>query len=306
MYAQPTAQLGPKNVVKMAHPLGVQSPHDNFLAIGLGVEAVNPLDMARAFATFANDGARADGELLGNLPRAVLAVRDGERLDTNQPLERPVLDANSTAILNSILQKVVQQGTGRRAALDGRPVAGKTGTTENYGDAWFVGYTPQLAVAVWVGYPDRLQPMLTEFNGKAVAGGTYPALIWRTFTKSALDLLDEPPASFKPPSYGYSAPVRVTLRDGRWMRDNGQCRDTETFVFFAGSEPKEEADCKPGEVEVPNVVGAKVLDATARLAGQPLQGDVIYRPAKPGASGPASCSSRIPRAEHSAPSRPCS
>ena len=133
-----------------------------------------------------------------------------------------------------------------------------------------------------VGFPDRLQPMLTEFNGKAVAGGTYPALIWRTFTKSALDLLQEPPQSFTPPSYGYSAPVRITVRDGRWMRDNGQCKDTKTLVFFAGFEPKQEADCEPNEVEVPKVVGAKVLDAEARLASQPLQADVIYRPARPG------------------------
>ena len=69
-----------------------------------------------------------------------------------------------------------------RAQLsDGRPVAGKTGTTENYGDAWFVGYTPQLVTAVWVGYPNTLRPMLTEYHGDAVAGGTFPALIWKSF-----------------------------------------------------------------------------------------------------------------------------
>ena len=137
-------------------------------------------------------------------------------------------------------------------------------------------------MAVWVGYPDRLQPMLTEFNGDPVAGGTYPALIWKTFTKSALDLLKDPPEAFPQPQYGYAAPVRVTFRDGQWMRDNGQCRDTETFVFYAGFEPKQLADCKPNEVEVPKVIGAKVVDAQSRLAAQPLQWDVIYRPAKPG------------------------
>ena len=69
----------------------------------------------------------------------------------------------------------MQSGTGKRAQLpDGRPVAGKTGTTENYGDAWFVGYTPQLVVAVWVGYPNKLVPMLSQFHGEAVAGGTFP------------------------------------------------------------------------------------------------------------------------------------
>jgi penicillin-binding protein 1A len=67
-------------------------------------------------------------------------------------------------------------------------VAGKTGTTENYGDAWFVGWTDKITVAVWVGYPDELRPMETEFRGQPVAGGTYPANIWRTFVEQALSL----------------------------------------------------------------------------------------------------------------------
>ena len=73
------------------------------------------------------------------------------------------------------------EGTGTRAALPDRPAAGKTGTTENYGDAWFVGYTPQLVTAVWVGYPNKLVPMTNQFHGDPVAGGTYPAMIWKTF-----------------------------------------------------------------------------------------------------------------------------
>ena len=77
-------------------------------------------------------------------------------------------------LLTSILGRVVTDGNGQACALVDRPAAGKTGTTDNYGDAWFVGYTPQLAVAVWVGYPDELKPMLTEFGGKPVAGGTLP------------------------------------------------------------------------------------------------------------------------------------
>ncbi len=286
VYAQLTAQVGPKRVAQMAHRLGIQSPLDNYFAIGLGAEAVNPLEMARAFSTFANGGKRTDGSLLGNLPRTVLAVRDGKKLFDNKPVNRQVLDPNQNAILTSILQQVVQFGTGKRAALTDRAVAGKTGTTENYGDAWFVGYTPQLAVAVWVGYPDRLQPMLHEFGGDPVAGGTYPALIFHTFMKDAMKDLEELPESFPSPSYGYSVPVSVTYRNGQWERDNGQCEDTFTIVFFSGSEPARTANCKPNEVEVPKVVGAKVLDAEARLAAQPLEYEVIYRPAKPGEERP--------------------
>ena len=89
-------------------------------------------------------------------------------------------------MVNQILQKAVRYGTGTRAYLSNRPVAGKTGTTENYGDAWFVGYTPQLAVAVWVGYPTTLKPMLAEFHGEPVTGGSFPALIWKSFMEKAL------------------------------------------------------------------------------------------------------------------------
>ena len=122
---------------------------------------------------------------------------------------------------------MVNEGTGERAALDDRPVAGKTGTTENYGDAWFVGYTPQLAVAVWVGYPNRLKPMETEYNGDPVAGGTFPSLIWKTFAKTALDHLEEPPAYFDSPVYDEVSPLNVVYRNSKWYLDNGNCRDAQ-------------------------------------------------------------------------------
>ena len=238
VYAQLTAQLGPKRVVEMAHKLGIQSPLDNFFAIGLGAEAVNPLEMARAFSTFANGGKRVDGELLGNVPRVIQTIRDGKKLLDNRPVARQVVDENQNAILTSILQDVVRYGTGKRAALDDRPVAGKTGTTENYGDAWFVGYTPQLAVAVWVGYPDRLEPMLKEFGGDPVAGGTFPAAdLPDVREERAQGARRRPRRSSPTPSYAYSYPITVTYRDGQWQRDNGQCEDTFTVVFFEGSEP---------------------------------------------------------------------
>ncbi|MFN8187516.1 MAG: PBP1A family penicillin-binding protein [Gaiellales bacterium] len=283
VYAQLTAQLGAESVRKMARRLGIQSTLNDYLGIGLGVEAVNPLEMARAYATFANGGVRVDGSLLGNKPRAILAVEDpaNERTDFNKAVGKRVLDANQAAMLTSILSRVVSEGTGRRAALDDRPVAGKTGTTENYGDAWFVGYTPQLAVAVWVGYPNQLRFMTTQFNGDAVAGGTYPAMIFKTFMKTALADLDEPPESFPEPSYGYGVPVNVTLRQGELEQDNGKCGDVRTMIFFSGYEPPL-ANCAENEVEVPNVLQAKEEDAVRLLAGQQLSPHVVYRPALPG------------------------
>ena len=103
-----------------------------------------------------------------------------------------MLDEGIATTVGTILQGVVKNGTAQRAQLGEVPVAGKTGTTENYGDAWFVGWTPEYTVAVWVGYPKKFQPMKTEFQGEPVAGGTYPAGIWKTFMESVLRI-DPPP-----------------------------------------------------------------------------------------------------------------
>ncbi len=91
--------------------------------------------------------------------------------------------------IHCLLQGVVEHGTGTSAAISGVDVAGKTGTTNNYGDAWFVGWTPQMTTAVWVGFPNQLVPMTTLFNGGPVEGGTFPALIWRAFMTSALQIM---------------------------------------------------------------------------------------------------------------------
>jgi penicillin-binding protein 1A len=243
VYAQLAAQVGPDSIRTIARALGIKSRLDRHLGISLGTEEVNPLEMARAFASLANGGARVDGKVLRNEPRAVLRVVDGRRIDSNEPVHRQVLDPDDAALVTSILQKVVEQGTGRAAALEDRPVAGKTGTTENHGDAWFVGYTPQLAVAVWVGYRSRVKPMLTEYEGEPVAGGTFPALIWRTFMKAAVKHLEEPPEEFPVPAHHYAAPVTVVTRNGRWLLDDGSCPDSRQIVFFAGFEPEEQASC---------------------------------------------------------------
>jgi penicillin-binding protein 1A len=278
-YAQLTRVVQPVNVVRTAKALGITSPLQSYFSIGLGGEAVNPLEMARAYATFANDGTRVDTKLFGNHPRAILSV-SGEK---NAPEEHEALTPNQAAIIDSLLQDVVTSGTGRRAQLSDRPVAGKTGTTENYGDAWFVGYTPQLAVAVWVGYPDRLKPMLTDFNGDAVAGGTYPALIFKAFMERALPYLKAEPESFPIPSYEPTQTERVVLRDGVWERDNGLCRNTIPIVYVSSAaDDVKAANCKPNEVEVPNVIGELEADAEARLQAQPLTPVVIYKPASPG------------------------
>jgi penicillin-binding protein 1A len=282
VYAQLTALVGPRNVRATAQRLGITSRLDDYFAIGLGAEAVNPLEMARAFSTLANDGRRIDGAIFGNRPRAIVSVRKaGGRTKQNKVVQTPALEPEKAKLINSILQKVVTSGTGRKAALSDRPAAGKTGTTENYGDAWFVGYTPQLAVAVWVGYPDKLVPMLTQFHGEPVAGGTFPALIWKSFMEWALQYLKEEPEYFDSPSLPYAVPDTVLQRNGRLMQDNGECRGGKDVWLYSGARVPE-ADCKPNEVEVPRLIGSTLEEAKARLAAQPLRYHVIYKPASRG------------------------
>jgi penicillin-binding protein 1A len=280
VYAQLTNIVGPRSIVDTAHRLGIRSKLPAYFSIGLGFVAVNPLDMARAYATIANDGKRVDGSIMKDRPRVVASVgsrRSGKIVD-NAPVEHAALSPAEAETLTAVLEKVVQEGTGTRAQLPGREVAGKTGTNDNYADAWFVGYTPDLVTAVWVGYPNELKPMETEFHGEPVAGGTLPALIWKAFMTQALDGAQA--TSFTAPPYLPSYDTRVVFRGGTWRRDNGYCPATRVISYFAGRLPGTTAACYANEVSVPVVVGRSVDSARTTLQSVPLTPDVVYVPAK--------------------------
>jgi penicillin-binding protein 1A len=280
VYAQLTKLVGPVDVARLAHRLGIASPLYGYFAIGLGAQAVTPLDMARAFSAFANGGHRLDTKVFGNEPRAIDWVRHKNgHVDENDVKPVRVLRPEAADLVTSILEGVVREGTGRAAALPDREVAGKTGTTENYGDAWFVGYTPQLVTAVWVGYPNKLIPMTSQYQGGPVAGGTFPALIWKNFMQRAL--AGQPAAPFDPTPSLYAAPRRVVFRNGALRLDNGYCRGTVEVAYFTGWAPGHVAHCKPNEVDVPRVVGRTLASAKARLAEQPLTPVLAFKPAEP-------------------------
>ena len=279
VYAQLTQLVGSKHVAETAKQLGIRSKLDGYYAIGLGAEAVNPLELARAYATFAHGGRRVDGAMFGNKPRAIVEVTEQGRKRFNAPVPREALSSTQAGMINAILQKAVRLGTGTRAYIPNRPVAGKTGTTENYGDAWFVGYTPQLAVAVWVGYPKTLTPMLTEFHGEPVTGGTFPALIWKSFVESALK--DKPALGFPYPGSPYVSAKRVVRRGDRLMLDNGLCNGPKEVVYFAGRGPNSAANCLVNEVQVPDVRRLAIAQAQARVEAQPLTPELVYKPAEP-------------------------
>jgi penicillin-binding protein 1A len=281
IFAQLTALVGPKNVAKTAQKLGIDGLKGYF-SIGLGGEAVSPVEMARAYAAFANGGYRVDGSITGNRPRVIDCLLGPDRTcaKENDVLPRRVLEESDAGTIDQVLQGVVQSGTGQAAAIPGRLIAGKTGTTEDYGDAWFVGYTPRIVVAVWVGYPDKLVSMRTDFHGSPVVGGTYPALIFKSFLQQALPLLPSDPESFPQPQSRYIGRQAVVQRAGKLELDNGYCDNARTVAFYGGV-PLPTANCKPNEVEVPRVVGQPIDRARARLQAQPLTPTVVYKPATP-------------------------
>ncbi len=181
VYAQLTLDVGPEKVAEMAHKLGVQSPLSPVPSIGLGSNAVSPLDMASAYATLAAGGVYSE-------PMAIRKVilangREDRRAGWGQPQRRRVIPEGVAYTVTRILEQNVQYGTGTRANF-GKPEAGKTGTTDDHADAWFCGYLPNLAATVWVGYPQGEIPM-ESVHGIAVAGGSFPAEIWRLFMERA-------------------------------------------------------------------------------------------------------------------------
>ena len=227
VFAQLTNVVGPENVAETAAQLGITTPLQPYFAIGLGAEPATPLEMARAYAAFANGGYRLDNSLFHDEPLAIKSITDADGKTVEQQ-DRPHARARVHRQQRGDRDRPPPgrrhaRAPGTAAQLPGWPVAGKTGTTENYGDAWFVGYTPDLVTAVWVGYPDKLMPMLTEYHGKPVVGGTYPALIWKAFMTKALAYRKLTPTSFP------SALDRLLVaRDGCSSATTGSSSTTAT------------------------------------------------------------------------------
>jgi penicillin-binding protein 1A len=207
VYAQLTLDVGPENVAVMAHQLGVQSPLEPVPSIGLGSNAVSPLDMASAYSTLAAGG-------IYSQPMAIRKVILANGKEDNQagwgkPARRRVIPDGVAYTVTKILEQNIQYGTGTRANF-GRPAAGKTGTTDDHADAWFCGYLPNLEATVWVGYPQAEIPM-QNVHGIAVAGGTFPAEIWRLFMERVTRY--SPPQDFPAPT---TAPVFKYFQRGQY------------------------------------------------------------------------------------------
>jgi penicillin-binding protein 1A len=219
VFAQVGIKIGTRKIARLAERMGIRTNVSSNWAMTLGglEEGVTPLDMAHAYETFASGGdlvygtlspgadnprdERAPGpvgirriereEEQGEGEWKPITLPDGDRA-VNRRRTRNVLEKSVAEQVTSLLQNVVKVGTGTRAQVGDVVISGKTGTTEGYGDAWFVGWTPDYTIAVWVGYPNEFKSMETEFQGEPVAGGTFPAGIFKTFVE-AIQRIHPPP-----------------------------------------------------------------------------------------------------------------
>ncbi|TBR58701.1 penicillin-binding protein [Mastigocladus laminosus UU774] len=178
--------IGMNKVVETSRTLGIMSPMEPVTSLPLGAIGVTPIEMAGAYATFANYGWQSPTTV-------IVRVTDssGNVLLDNTPKPQLVLEPWAAAAVVNVMQAVITDGTGKNAAI-GRPAAGKTGTTSSEKDIWFVGTVPQLTTAVWVGRDDNRQ------LATGATGGTMVAPVWRDFMLKALK--DTPVEYFKPPS----------------------------------------------------------------------------------------------------------
>ena len=287
VYAQLILELGPEVVTELAREMGIRTPLLPVPSAVLGANEVNALGMASAYATLAADG-------VYHRPVAIERIEDAEGNVIYQDPRgqgQEVLDPSVAYLTTSALEGVIDAGTGVAAQLDGRDVAGKTGTAQEYRDAWFAGYTPDLAAAVWVGHPQgqvEMQSCSTTHEvqgGKrvevcraprigAVTGGSWPAQIWQAFMIEAL--ADVPPTEFVEPDGIVS--VEIDTRGDNCLAGPGTPDEFRVYTPFpAGAEPTRV--CKIArKIEVPDVVGLPEDSATRILEDDGFGVNVVDEP----------------------------
>jgi penicillin-binding protein 1A len=176
--------VGIRNVVQQAYRMGITTPLDEVVSMPLGTKEVHPIDMAAAVASIAADG-------MFHAPYYIDRVEgpDGSVLLAHEPDPRRAASVQSARLAAEVLEKNVTSGTGTRARIPGQHAAGKTGTAQEASDGWFVGFTPYLATAVWIGSPDDNKPV--EIQGTGITGGSFPAEIWGRYMRAWHEGLEE-------------------------------------------------------------------------------------------------------------------
>ncbi|MBI4743487.1 MAG: PBP1A family penicillin-binding protein [Actinobacteria bacterium] len=257
VFARLIMEVGPKNVVDIAKKMGITSQVDPNPSIALGglKYGVSSLEMASAYATLANGG-------IHHYPIGITKVTDSwnNTIEEYKTEEKEAINPLVAYTVTDILKDVINYGTGTKAKI-GRPAAGKTGTAQNYQDAWFVGYVPELSTSVWVGHPEGQIPM-TKVHGIRVAGGTFPAQIWGKYMKKVLE--DTPVSDFPKPKTGI---VKVKICKESNLLATRYCPEVKYETIIKGTGPKKYCNIHttPREVLIPNVIGLPVKKATYTL-----------------------------------------
>lgn len=267
VFAAVILDVGADKVAATAKKMGIATPITAVPAIALGglKEGVTPLEMTSAYGTLANGGVNIP-------PHAILEVKDatGKVLETTAPKGTQAIPADVAYLTTDILKGVISAGTGTAARI-GRPAAGKTGTTQQYRDAWFCGYTPDVAASVWVGYPDAQKEMLS-IHGRKVTGGGFPAEIWAAFMKAALK--GTPSTEFKQPKGLVSA--KICVESGQKAGDF--CTKTGRGLFLTTDVPDTcQLHKAPARLTVPNLVGMTKEAALALLKKLTLLFEVVEK-----------------------------
>jgi len=265
VFAQLILDVTPDEVVKTAALMGLPDDITPVPAIALGglETGVTPLEMANAYATLA-----AEGRV--STPYGISEVKDsdGKVIFSAKGKSEKAIDPAVAYLTTDILRGVIMRGTGTAAGI-GRPAAGKTGTTQENRDAWFVGYTPQLATAVWMGYPEGAKAM-NNVHGKQVTGGSFPAQIWARFMKAALS--GQPVLKFEKPS-GLKT-VQVCGETGLAATEYCPQKISELMLSSTKLVP-----CKkhalPDQIKIPNLVGLTKEAALSALDKLKLAAKVI-------------------------------
>jgi penicillin-binding protein 1A len=308
-FAQLIADVGPEKVKQMAKRLGVVSyAYNSYVgippvcSITLGSVEVNPLSMTAGFATLANNGVRC-------YPYAIQKVVSwqGKVLFRARPQCKQAIDSKIAASVSSLLQGVISHGTGTKAQI-GRPAAGKTGTAQDFADAWFVGYVPQLATGVWTGYgyvnrnvDMSRAPILTSgpLAGLHAFGGTLSAPIWQAFMAKAVVGLPVRGFPAPPPPPGGTVPNVVGMKQAAAESTLKKANFTPVVKTGASTEPAGVvfsqapaggahatlgtrvtimvSNGKAPKVPVPNVVGMAKQEATSILRGAGFKVKVVYQ-----------------------------
>ncbi len=294
IYAEVGLKVGTARIAKLAHEMGITTPISTNPAMTIGglKTGVTPLDMAHAYETIAHGGQRVSGTLgEPGAPVGIESVGSNPRAQIDHTELHQVLPPEVASTETEVLETVLEYGTAHAAAL-GQFAAGKTGTTSNYGDAWFVGWDHRYTVAVWVGFPNALVPMTTEYNGGPVLGGTFPALIWHNFMIGAMQVEKERAAEEVAKHPGTPAKRAGGASATGTVAETGSTTGTATPPSSSPSSPREAPGAGAGAKGHANTPASP----TTGQSGKPSGGESGEgAPAPAGKSPPASTPAPAPQ-----------